>query len=991
MLSTRHSPLASTSLCFAACVFAIFTTTATPSHAGTASSSVISLDGNDWLLATDAKNVGRTEQWFRSPRPEAKKAKVPFVIQDTFPGYGGLAWYWREFAAPVNEQPEGRYLLRFWAVHYKADVWVNDALVGGHEGGEDPFVFDVTQVIKPGQANRLAVRVLNPTHERIDGIKLGEFPNRNRAFPPQAGASWNIGGIVDSVELLVTPAVRVEDVFLQPDWKTGAIRIQTTYRNATDRAVKASLEYAVAPAAEGKTVARLRMDSELPPGETIVESELTVPGHRLWGLNDPILYRVTVQVAVAAPHGLDEHSVRCGFRDFRFERGVFRLNGKRIYPRCSHTGNGSPTGLEIVTPDPDYFRRDLLNAKVMRLNMIRFFGGVPQRYQLDQCDEIGLLVFEESYATIPVDAPERVDRSNIGMIRRDRNHPSVVIWSLLNETENKPPFRHAVEFLPTLRKYDNTRVVLLNSGRFDYDGNIGSLSNPGSAVWEKVMGDAHIYPRAPMTADAIRGVRTHSGNGVRYKDYVRLYHEDLPTFFTEGGIGSALDYTRMMRLFEQIGRPSSQDAGIIHYWNDRHLAEYERLGMSDIFPRPSDFFRASLVRGSDERTRFINAVRANPKVIGYSMTGMVEETTGEGIWTNFREFKPGTPDALFEGLAPLRWCNFVEPVNVYRKTPVRLEAVLANEDAMLPGKYPVHLLVVGPKANRSFEKRIEVTIPEKTPTFEPPMVMPVFDETVVIDGPSGKYRFLVEFERGGAATGGDTEFYVADPAELPAVDAEIVLWGEDPQVAEWLSKSAIKYRPFDAKTLTSREAILALNPPKENTATAFVELANHMARGSTAVFLSPGTLAREKAPTGWIPLVKKGNYAITDNHVYHKDEWCKGHPIFDGLPSRCLMDYTFYRELIPDGVFFCDEVPHEVVAGATNASYWYSSGVLVGVYRFNEGRFLVNSLLVRENLGKHPAADRLLRNMLRWAAAETAKPLAPFPANFDEQLKAMGY
>jgi hypothetical protein len=63
----------------------------------------------------------------------------------------------------------------------------------------------------------------------------------------------------------------------------------------------------------------------------------------------------------------------------------------------------------------------------------------------------------------------------------------------------------------------------------------------------------------------------------------------------------------------------------------------------------------------------------------------------------------------------------------------------------------------------------------------------------------------------------------------------------------------------------------------------------------------------------------------------------------------------------------------------------------VGAYRFNEGRFLNNSLLVRENLGKHTAAERLLRNMCRWAAADTAKPLAPLLSDFHRQLKAIGY
>ena len=85
---------------------------------------VTSLDGQ-WLLATDPDNVGREGQWHAAARPEAKPAKVPWIIQDAFPGYHGVAWYWREFAAPANPHPGGRYLLRFWAVDYLAEVWLN--------------------------------------------------------------------------------------------------------------------------------------------------------------------------------------------------------------------------------------------------------------------------------------------------------------------------------------------------------------------------------------------------------------------------------------------------------------------------------------------------------------------------------------------------------------------------------------------------------------------------------------------------------------------------------------------------------------------------------------------------------------------------------------------------------------------------------------------------------------------------------------------------
>jgi len=71
---------------------------------------VASLDGV-WLLATDPQNLGREERWFEAPRPESKPARVPWIIQDSFPAYHGVAWYWRDFVPPANPHPQGRFLL----------------------------------------------------------------------------------------------------------------------------------------------------------------------------------------------------------------------------------------------------------------------------------------------------------------------------------------------------------------------------------------------------------------------------------------------------------------------------------------------------------------------------------------------------------------------------------------------------------------------------------------------------------------------------------------------------------------------------------------------------------------------------------------------------------------------------------------------------------------------------------------------------------------
>ncbi|HLB73909.1 MAG TPA: hypothetical protein VJJ98_07815, partial [Sedimentisphaerales bacterium] len=426
---------------------------------------------------------------------------------------------------------------------------------------------------------------------------------------------------------------------------------------------------------------------------------------------------------------------------------------------------------------------------------------------------------------------------------------------------------------------------------------------------------------------------------------------------------------------------------------DLFLADYRRWRMDEVFDRPEEFFAQSIARMAGQRLLGLNAIRSNPNVIGYSITGTVDQgMTAEGLWTTFRELKPGTADALFDGFAPLRWCLFVEPVNAYCTTPVKLEAVLANEDALLPGKYPVRLQVVGPDASRAFERTVTVTIQDPGTKPEPPMVLPVFAEELTIDGPPGKYRFMATFERSAAAAGEAVEFYMADPAQMPPVESEVVLWGQDAELAKWLVAHGIRTRPWSPDPPTKREVILASNtaaPPGGST--AFAELAGRIACGSAVVFLSPAVFAADNQPTALVPLADKGALAVIPNWLYHKDEWCKQHPIFEGLPAGGLMDYTFYREIIPDVVWSGLDPPAEAIAAGINASQGYSSGLMVAVYNLGQGRFILNTLCIRDNLGSNPVAERLLRNTLNYAARDANKPPADLPADFDAQLRSYGY
>ena len=970
-----------------------------PSHAAGAEhlvevgspTSVISLDGDDWLLATDPDNVGREQQWWNAPRAAAKTTKVPWIIQDAFPEYHGVAWYWRDFVMPENTRAGGRYLLRFWAVDYKAEVWLNDVRIGSHEGAESPFVFDVTHAAKPNTSNRLAVRVLNPKQEgRIDGLVLEEIPHRNKGIPFSYGGIGNKGGIWDSVELMLVPETRVEDVFVRPNWKTGEIHVQANLHNASERARGALVEFTVAPAASGRTLSAISMTQTCTPGDTLVEGTLHVENPRLWELNDPFLYRVTCRVTTAESSSRDEHSVRCGFRDFRFENGWFRLNGKRIFLRGGITTNATPVGLEVAY-DHDLLRRDLINAKAMRLNMIRCLGGVPKRYQLDLADEIGILYYTEPYASWFLgDSPHmaaRFDESILGMIHRDRNHPCLIAWGLLNENyggdKGGTVLAHAEQMLPTILAADDSRMVFLNSGFCEVAKELAGkcYANPGQDQWQTDLYDTHPYPRVPHRAKEIDHLRTICGTPPRQ------------VFLSEYGIGSGNDLLRMVRTYEQLDKTHVMDARFHYEQLEKFTADYEKWRLAEVFDRPEDFFAQSLERQAGQRLLGLNALRSNPRAVGHVITGLVEQVTlGDGIWTAFRELKPGTTDAIFDGFAPLRWCTFVEPAQIYRGSSVHVEAVLSNEDVLRPGEYPATLEVFGPETTRAFRKSVTVVIPDAQEGSEPRMVIPVLSEDVVINGPPGKYRFVVKFDRGAAAAGGESVFYVSDGAAMPPVNAEITLWGKDAELAQWLDQEGMGTRQFSTEPAAKREVILVgRHPEHPGDAQAFAQLARRMARGATVVFLDQAVFDKPGQPTGWLPLANKGGIGKSLHIVYHPDQWTKRHPIFDGLPTGRIMDYTYYREIVPDPAFVGLDPPPEAVAGGITTSYGYFSGLYVAVYNFGAGRFILNTLFIREHLGEDPVAERLLRNMLRYAARDLDKPVTELPADFARTLDAIGY
>jgi hypothetical protein len=194
------------------------------------------------------------------------------------------------------------------------------------------------------------------------------------------------------------------------------------------------------------------------------------------------------------------------------------------------------------------------------------------------------------------------------------------------------------------------------------------------------------------------------------------------------------------------------------------------------------------------------------------------------------------------------------------------------------------------------------------------------------------------------------------------VDRDVAIFGEDRDLAQWLAARGARVYPFDAAAPAGSTIVVAASAPGD--AAKWEMLKQRVEAGATAIVLCPQALRKGDDATGWLPLPNRGALTSIYGWLYLKDEWAKTHPYFAGLPSGGLMDYAVYRDVIPDLVFAGLDTPDEAVAGAIKASQDYASGLMLSVHRLGAGRLVLNTLLIRENLGRHPAADRLLVNLV---------------------------
>lgn len=418
----------------------------------------LSLDGS-WEIVPAEDGAGE---------PPAPGGGKPTRVPGTIPSSPNRHWLLRSFDLPPTM--EGRRLrLRFGAVNHKAEVWLNGRRVGEYVGGNVPFEMDVTEFVRPGR-NELAVLVTNwtalctnPPQEFV--VKPFEHPGWK--IPPKSiigpiGGGFLMTGIWQGVAIEATEDVYVEDVFVQTSVRRRQIRVAVTVRNAGTVARSVRMTNLISDRS-GPAKDLGAKELQLAAGErreVIVEAPWRNP--HLWSLDDPYLYRLTTTLT-AGGKVVDRVATRFGFREVWTDGPRFVLNG--VPMKLFATSAWSLNTWEAA-------RAHLLRMKAAGTRAMRLHTQPWEEHTLAAADEVGMLIVDEAgvYCYAPSYDPqdprfwENYTRHVIAIAKRDRNHPSLAIYSLENEIIHCGGDRAIWEpglgrLADALRQVDPTRLI----------------------------------------------------------------------------------------------------------------------------------------------------------------------------------------------------------------------------------------------------------------------------------------------------------------------------------------------------------------------------------------------------------------------------------------------------------------------------------------------------------------------------------------------------
>jgi len=377
--------------------------------------------------------VKTNTNWETVKVPHDWDARGPFLKTNKSGSSGGYApcgigWYFREFN--FSEEDKNKIiLLNFDGIYKRASIWLNTKYVGYHYYGYGPFEVDITNYVKFNERNVLHIRLNNdiqPSCRWYSGSGIYREVHLIKKEPihiPWGGVFAQLESVTEREAIL---NISTEICSTQP--QSQPILVHVRIKNAEDMIISETSSECIVSAGNS------------PSNPLVIAQKLSVRDPIRWDIDHPYLYRIEVTIQ-SGSHIADCETFKYGIREFQFNGSGFFLNGKnmKLKGACVHHDGGC---VGAAVPKA-IWRRRLATWKSMGGNAIRTSHNVPASNFLEVCDELGLVVIAEAFDKWHYKPKKGAwggrayfkywKQELTNFIRRDRNHPCIVLWSLGNE------------------------------------------------------------------------------------------------------------------------------------------------------------------------------------------------------------------------------------------------------------------------------------------------------------------------------------------------------------------------------------------------------------------------------------------------------------------------------------------------------------------------------------------------------------------------------
>jgi len=417
---------------------------------------------------------------------------VPFAVESSLSGVGkpltkdDALWYNNQISIDKKVN-KGKVLLHFGAVDWECDIYVNGKHVGNHQGGFDPFHFDISSALKKGNKQDISIRVWDPTSD-------GPQPRGKQINNPHGIWYTPVSGIWQTVWLESVPETFILSTKQTPDVDNSSLKISANIENAKQG------DQIVAQAFDGE---QKIAEVNITPGQ---EAELKIENAKLWSPNSPKLYDLKVKV-IRKGKTIDEASSYFAMRKISMKKdseGIQRmyLNDEFVFHYGPLDQGWWPDGLHTA-PSDEALKFDVEKTKEMGFNMIRKHIKVEPARWYRHCDSIGILVWQDMPSgdlggnhwdmnpgkIRPVNHDKTRTPESEAIFKKEwekimstlHNFPSIVVWVPFNEAWGQFKTKEIVDW--TIAN-DPSRLVNGASG--------GNFVEPGHIF------DIHNYPDASM-------------------------------------------------------------------------------------------------------------------------------------------------------------------------------------------------------------------------------------------------------------------------------------------------------------------------------------------------------------------------------------------------------------------------------------------------------------------------------------------------------------